>query len=124
LSATRPSSRPERAVLLFASTATVVVIDINGYYAALYATSNNLGLGSGALANNTSSNFNSAAGSNALQTNSTGSYNTATGSSALPVNTGGSFHTATGALAMQFNTTVARIRDWVTVRSTSIAMGE
>jgi hypothetical protein len=90
---------------LFASNATDVVIDINGYYAALYATSNNTGLGFGALANNTTGDFNTAAGSDALRTNSTGSYNTATGSSALPVNTGGSFNTASGALAMQFNTT-------------------
>jgi hypothetical protein len=91
---------------LFVSNATDVVIDINGYYAALYATpSNNLGLGPGALAANTSGSFNTAAGSDALQNNTKGSYNTATGSDALPVNTTGSNNTAVGALSMQFNTT-------------------
>jgi Chaperone of endosialidase len=93
------------SVDVYANTATDIVVDINGYYAAIYGPSNNTGLGSGALVNNTSGAFNTAAGSQALQNNTTGSYNTATGAAALPVNTSGSFNTASGALAMQFNTT-------------------
>jgi Chaperone of endosialidase len=93
------------SVDVYANSATDVVIDINGYYAAIYGPSNNTALGSGALVSNTSGNFNTAAGSQALQNNTTGSYNTATGGAALPVNTSGSFNTASGALALQFNTT-------------------
>jgi Chaperone of endosialidase len=93
------------SVDVYANSATDVVIDINGYYAAIYPPSNNTALGSGALVNNTSGTFNTAAGSQALQNNTTGSYNTATGSAALPVNTSGSFNTASGALALQFNMT-------------------
>jgi hypothetical protein len=81
------------------------VIDINGYYAAIYGTSNNAAFGSGALVSNTSGSFNTAAGSEALQDNTTGSYNTAAGAGALPVSTTGSFNTASGALALQFNST-------------------
>jgi len=93
------------SVDVYANTATDIVIDINGYYAAIYGPLNNTPLGSGALVNNTSGNFNTAAGSEALQNNTTGSYNTATGAAALPVSTSGSFNTASGALALQFNTT-------------------
>jgi hypothetical protein len=90
---------------LYALTATDVVIDINGYYAAIYGPTSNTGLGSGSLANNTTGNFNTGTGSQTLQNNTVGSYNTATGASALPVNTTGGFNTAAGALALQFNTT-------------------
>jgi len=91
---------------LFASNATDVVVDINGYYAAIYGTpANNFALGPGALAANTTGTYNTAYGSQALQDNTKGSYNTATGSAALPVNTTGDNNTAFGALAMQFNTT-------------------
>jgi hypothetical protein len=93
------------AIDVFASSATDIVIDINGYYAGIYGTpANNIALGTGALSDNTSGTFNTAYGSDALQNNTKGSYNTATGSAALPVNTTGSFNTASGALAMQFNT--------------------
>lgn len=90
---------------LYVDNTTDVVIDINGYYAAIYGAASDTALGSGALANNTSGNFNTGTGNDALQNNTTGSYNTATGAAALPVSTGGSFNTATGALALQFNTT-------------------
>jgi hypothetical protein len=76
------------SVDMYANVATDLVIDINGYYAALYGTSFNTGLGSGALGANT-----------------TGQYDTASGAAALPVNTSGSFNTGVGALALQFNTT-------------------
>jgi hypothetical protein len=83
---------------VYANAPTDLVIDINGYYAAIYGPSNNTALGTGALANNTGS-FNTAAGDSALQANTTGSYNTAAGGSTLPINTTGSFNTASGALA-------------------------
>lgn len=91
------------SVDVYANAPTDLVIDINGYYAALYGPTSNTGLGNGALQNNTGT-FNTAAGSQALQSNTTGSYNTATGAAALPVNTTGDNNTALGALALQFNT--------------------
>jgi Chaperone of endosialidase len=92
------------SVDFYANTPTDVVIDINGYYAALYGPASNTALGNGVLQSNTGS-FNTGTGDTALQDNSTGSYNTATGAAALPVNTTGGFNTALGALALQFNIT-------------------
>jgi Chaperone of endosialidase len=91
------------SVDVYANAPTDLVIDVNGYYAALYGPASNTGLGKGALQNNTGT-FNTAAGSQALQENTVGSYNTATGAAALPVNTTGDNNTAFGALALQFNT--------------------
>ena len=91
------------SVDVYANAPTDVVVDINGYYAALYGPTSNTALGNGALQNSTGL-FNTAAGSEALQSNTTGSYNTATGAAALPVNTTGDNNTALGALALQFNT--------------------
>ena len=92
------------AIDVYSNGPTDLVIDINGYYAAIYGPTNNTALGTGALTSNTGS-FDTAAGDQALQANTTGSYNTAAGAAALPVNTTGSFNTAAGALALQFNTT-------------------
>jgi hypothetical protein len=73
----RPSFPPAQAArLTYANIATDIVIDLNGYYATIYGPLNNTALGSEALANNTSGNFNTAAGSVGLQNNTTGSYNT------------------------------------------------
>jgi hypothetical protein len=93
------------SVDVYANVATDIVIDINGYYAAIYGSLNNTALGSQALVNNTSGNFNTAAGSQALQNNTTGSDNTATGGAALQNNTTGSGNTATGEGALAFDTT-------------------
>jgi len=77
------------AIDLFAADATDVVIDINGYYAALYVPSNsNTAVGSGALDLNTAGLGNTAVGYNALSANVTGGNNIAVGNAAA-TNVGG-----------------------------------
>lgn len=56
----------------------------------------NVGVGSGALANDTSGSFNSAIGYQALLNNTNGIYNTAIGNLALDSNTSGSYNIALG----------------------------
>jgi hypothetical protein len=64
----------------------------------------NIGIGFGALANNTTGFNNAAGGSGALQNNTTGIYNTAFGAAALEFNIGAGGNTAFGAGALGFNT--------------------
>src|ERR1017187_6119425 len=106
---------------VFASNATDLVIDINGYYASLTDLLGNTALGTGALASNTSGSSNTASGLGALSANTTGSDNTASGYQALQKNNGdnntangfgglysntaGSSNTARGAYALYYNTT-------------------
>jgi hypothetical protein len=88
---------------VFASSATDIVIDINGYYASLSDHAGNTAVGTGALANNGAFD-NTASGSYALFSNE-GSYNTASGNGALFSNTTGNGNTASGAGALGNNTT-------------------
>jgi hypothetical protein len=107
------------AVTVFASDATNVVIDIDGYF--VNQTSVNLdstSLGTGALSQNTgqfntatgfealsfpSGSFNTANGAFALNLNNTGRDNTAIGYNSLSLNQTGFQNTAVGSGAMQFN---------------------
>jgi len=93
------------SVDVYASSATDLIIDINGYYAAPGDLNGNTALGDGALASNTSGGNNTASGLNALAFNTTGSFNTANGYGALNTNTTGTFNTASGYFALVSNTT-------------------
>src|ERR1039458_4015335 len=73
---------------VFASNATDLVIDINGYYASLTDLLGNTALGTGALALNTTGSSNTAIGYQALQYNTFGGANTAIGYQALLNSTG------------------------------------
>jgi len=112
----------EGSVDVYASNATDLIIDINGYYAAptdLHMNTalgigalqsnttgfNNTASGASALTNNTTGLGNTADGTNALYSNTTGGGNTASGFDALGANTTGSYNTASGAGALQSNTT-------------------
>ena len=86
----------------YASSATDLIIDINGYYAPPDF-NGNLALGDGALANNTGLG-NTAMGDSALAANTTGYLNTATGAQALELNVNGANNTAVGYLALMENT--------------------
>src|ERR1039458_2290238 len=90
---------------VFASNATDLVIDINGYYASLTGLQNNTAMGNGALVSITTGANNTASGTSALPSNTTGNDNTASGTNALQSNTTGSFNTASGTSALQSNTT-------------------
>ena len=92
------------SVDVYASNATDIVIDINGYYAS-FSTGGSIALGSGALSSNTTGSNNTAIGSSALFASTTGSNNTASGWVALESNTTGGNNTASGASALQNNTT-------------------
>jgi hypothetical protein len=98
---------------VYASNPTDIVIDINGYYAAIGNQQyGNLALGVGALASNTPFRTlfgfggvnNTAVGNAALQSNTTGFDNTATGTNALLNNITGIGNTASGVFALQTNT--------------------
>jgi hypothetical protein len=93
------------SVDVYASAATDLVIDINGYYAPGSNGTSNTALGSGALSSNTTGGSNTASGTNALFINTTGNENTASGVDALLSNTTGSDNTASGAFALNSNTT-------------------
>jgi hypothetical protein len=110
------------SVDIFASAATDLVIDINGYYAAPGDLNSNIAIGVGSLAsdttgsqnmaigpqtlaNNTTGIANTASGYHAMQANTTGRFNTATGVSALEMNTSGEYNTAVGDVALASNTT-------------------
>jgi hypothetical protein len=95
------------AIDVYASDPTDIVVDINGYYASVISgfPTANIGLGQGALQNDTTGSNNIGLGSDALQNNTTGSYNISLGSSTLQNNTTGSDNIALGNLALRFNTT-------------------
>jgi hypothetical protein len=100
-----------------------VILDINGYYAAIGDANGNTSLGVGALplqsntgryntalgdaamAANTTGSANTANGYQALQNNDYGADNTASGIGALGLNTDGSSNTASGAWALYSNIT-------------------
>src|ERR1022692_2866717 len=88
---------------VFASNATDLVIDINGYYASLTDLLGNTALGTGALALNTTGSSNTASGYQALLNNKTGVDNTANGFEALGNNATGSDNTASGLHALYSN---------------------
>jgi len=94
------------SVDVYATNATDIVIDINGYYAAIGDINGNTTLGVGALQNNIGVD-NTATGNDALQSNTTGRQNTASGANALQSNTTGAYNTANGQAALQSNTTGA-----------------
>lgn len=102
-----PAGSPSGGVSVYnAGPATTdVVIDMNGYFAALSDLNGNTAVGARALANNTTGMFNTANGLNALRSNTTGGANTASGSGALQSNTTGNNNTASGFNALADNTT-------------------
>jgi hypothetical protein len=87
------------SVDVYANSATDLVIDINGYYAAPSDLFLNTAVGAGALANNTTGRGNTASGAFALNGNTTGGVNTASGAGALVGNTTGSNNIALGVSA-------------------------
>ncbi len=95
------------SVDVWTNTATDLVIDVNGYYAAITNGPNNsnVTLGAGALGSNTSGVNNTASGNSALASNTAGSANTANGFDALSSNTTGGDNTAIGQIALLNNTT-------------------
>ena len=99
------------SVDVYASNATDLVIDINGYYAPINDAFGNTALGVGTLANNTGNlstgagTANTAVGAEALASNTTGNANTGTGWLALTANTTGILNTADGFQGLYSNTT-------------------
>jgi len=93
---------------VYASNTTDIVIDINGYYAAVSFYNGNTAVGVAALTsvtpNGPSGIANTALGTQALQNNVSGSYNTASGAGALTNDVSGSDNTAAGAGALSANT--------------------
>jgi Chaperone of endosialidase len=73
-----------------------VIIDMNGFFTAPTADSNNTAIGSGALFSNTTGFGNTATGAFALLANTTGGQNTAFGNSALFSNTTGDLNIGIG----------------------------
>ncbi len=96
------------AVSVYASNATDVILDINGYFVS-QSTSNNqsTAVGAGALPSSSSGQSNTAVGFSALGTNSSGNFNVGIGTAALSANTTGSDNTALGSTALQANTSGA-----------------
>jgi hypothetical protein len=99
-----PAGTPSGGVSVYNSgpSATNVVIDMNGFFAAPSDLNNNTAIGVGTLANNTGT-FNTAVGTQALQANTSGSYNTADGAGALQSNNTGGANTAVGNAALANN---------------------
>ena len=89
----------------FASSATDLIVDINGYYISptIPGTLNTV-VGSQALTSNTTGSVNTAVGSGAMENNTTGSSNTAVGANSLKANTGGVDNVANGYAALTSNT--------------------
>ena len=94
------------SVDIYASNPTDVVIDINGYYAALTSsTASNTAIGNSALLSNTTGVADTSIGALTLQNNTTGYENTAVGAGAMKYNTTGYDNTAVGDGALMNNTT-------------------
>jgi hypothetical protein len=85
---------------IFASNATNIVLDINGYYAVANDELANTAIGNLALQRNTTGADNIALGVGALRNNISGTFNTATGSFTLGNNSDGSANTANGHQAL------------------------
>jgi hypothetical protein len=102
-----PAGTPDGGVSVYSHgpSATNVIIDMNGYYAAPTDGFSNTAVGTGTLASNTTGYQNTASGASALANNTTGSGNTAVGGSALQANTTGNGNTASGLESLQYNTT-------------------
>jgi len=92
------------SVDVFVSNPTDVIIDINGYYAAVGDLNTNTALGNQSFVNNTTGGFNTAFGAQTLENNTTGSGNTAVGTQSLQNNTTGGSNTAYGFNALRNNT--------------------
>jgi hypothetical protein len=88
------------SVNIVANSATDVVVDINGYYAAPTGPQGDTALGIGALAGNTAGADNTAFGYLALANNASGAFNAAFGALALGSNTSGLDNTAVGYAAL------------------------
>ena len=84
----------------FASSATDLIIDINGYYISPTDANQNLTLGGGALIAVSSGSNNTAVGGLSLAANTSGSFNTATGYDTLSANTTGANNTAIGVASL------------------------
>jgi hypothetical protein len=96
----------EGSIDAYASDATDLIVDINGYYSGeTNAATFNTSVGQYTLNNNTTGYFNVGTGFTTLQSNTTGYDNTGTGTSALQGNTTGGDNTATGFEALFSNTT-------------------
>lgn len=98
-----PAGTPNGSVDIYVDNNTDLIIDMNGYYANPTDLNHNTGLGSTALASDTTGSGNTATGSFALANNTTGSNNTATGNLALSSNQTASNNTAMGASALYTN---------------------
>ena len=122
----------------YASSATDLIVDINGYYTAQTTSVTGIILGSsntavgfgGDLASDTTGAANTAVGSYALAANTTGLANAAFGDVALETNTSGQGNTAVGSAALAANTTGngntaigADALQLVTTGSSNIAIG-
>ena len=102
-----PAGTPSGGISVFNSgpSATNVVIDMNGYFAAPTDLLGNTAVGNGALISDIGSGFfNTALGNDALQNDNSGTFNTASGYQALQNNTTGDFNTALGYQALAANT--------------------
>jgi hypothetical protein len=102
-----PAGTPSGGISLYngGPAATDVVIDMNGYFAAVTDVNSNTALGTAALTSNTTGTDNTGSGDDALHSNTTGSDNTASGFQALFSNTTGSGNTASGYQALLRNVT-------------------
>ena len=92
------------SVNIVANSATDVVVDINGYYAAPTGPQGDTALGIGALAGNTAGADNTAFGYLVLANNASGAFNAAFGALALGSNTSGLDNTAVGYAALSAST--------------------
>jgi hypothetical protein len=103
-----PAGTPYGGVSVYnhGQSATDVIIDMNGYFAAPTDLSSNTAIGFATLASNDGGASNTAVGAQALQDNTSGSDNTATGVGALQ-NNNGSLNTANGVSALGSNTSGA-----------------
>ena len=93
------------AISVYATNATHVILDINGYFVAnTNSANNNTAFGQGSLSA-ASGGQNTAFGASTLQNDSTGSYNTSMGATSLVSNTTGNANTAYGQGSMLANAT-------------------
>jgi hypothetical protein len=97
-----PAGTPSGGISVYNAgpSATDIVIDMNGYFAAPTDLNGNTAIGAGTLASNTTGTDNTASGYDALQNNTTGYQNTASGYEALQNNTTGYQNTASGNYAL------------------------
>ena len=92
------------SIQAYASNATDLIVDINGYYAPIDDVNGNVSIGVSAMPATTGGQ-NTAVGDTALNASTTGSFNSAFGYGSLQANTQGGLNTAVGNAALLHNTT-------------------